>query len=57
MQQILGGVQEDNRRLARAFDKTAITKFPSHEVETKQHPQDSSTTNGHAQSQPFMGCW
>jgi hypothetical protein len=55
MQQILGGVQEDNRRLARAFDKTAITKFLSHEVETKQHPEDSSTANGHAQSQPLYG--
>jgi hypothetical protein len=38
MQQILGGVQEDYRRLARAFDKSVITHFPSHDVETKQNP-------------------
>jgi hypothetical protein len=34
MQQILGGVQEDYRRLARAF--AAITNFRSHDVETKK---------------------
>jgi hypothetical protein len=43
MQRILGGMQEDYRRLAHAFDKLAITNFPSHKVETKEHPQDSST--------------
>jgi hypothetical protein len=42
MQQILGGMQEDYRRLAHVFNKLAITNFPLHEVETKEHTQDSS---------------
>jgi hypothetical protein len=40
-------VQEDYRRLSRAFDKSAITNFPSHDVETKENPQDLSAANGH----------
>jgi hypothetical protein len=55
MQQILGGVQEDYWRLARAFDKPSITSFPSHDAQTKEDPQDPSTANGHAQSQPLYG--
>lgn len=50
MQQILGGVREDFRRLARAFDKSVIASFPSHDVQTKDNPQDPSAANGHAQS-------
>jgi hypothetical protein len=52
MQQILGVVQEDFRRQARAFGISPITNFPLHEVETKEYPQDSLAANGHAQSQP-----
>lgn len=48
-------MQEDYRKLARVFDKPAITNFPSHDVETKENPQDPSGANGHAQSQPLYG--
>jgi hypothetical protein len=51
MQQILGGCQEDYMRLARAFDKSVIASFPSHDVQTKDNRQDPSAANGHAQSQ------
>jgi hypothetical protein len=33
MQNIIGGMQKDYRRLVRAFDKSIVAKFPSHEVE------------------------
>jgi hypothetical protein len=49
------GVQEDYMRLARAFDKSAITHFPSHDVETKENLQDPLAANEHAQSQPLYG--
>jgi hypothetical protein len=48
MQQILRSVQEDYRRLARVFDKSAIANFSLHDVETRENPQD-------AQSQHLMG--
>jgi hypothetical protein len=38
MQQIIEDMQNDYRRLARAFDTFVIANFPSHEVETgKKH--------------------
>jgi hypothetical protein len=37
MQQILGGMQDHYSRLVRAFDKSAVTNFPSHDVETKEN--------------------
>jgi hypothetical protein len=56
MQQILGGVQEDYRRLTRVFDKSAITNFSSHDFETKENPQYPSAANGHMPSPNyFMG--
>jgi hypothetical protein len=33
MQNIIGGMQKDYRRLVHAFDKSTIANFPSHEVE------------------------
>jgi hypothetical protein len=39
--------------LARAFDKCAITDFPSRNVKTKENTHDPSATNGHEQSQPL----
>jgi hypothetical protein len=50
MQQIIGGMQEDYKRLARAFDKSAVTNFPSHEVETRKNTLWSSAANWHDQS-------
>jgi alpha-beta hydrolase superfamily lysophospholipase len=38
-------------RLTRAFDKSVIASFPSHDVQTKDNRQDASAANGHAQSQ------
>jgi hypothetical protein len=33
MQHILGGIQKDYKRIVRAFDKSTVANFPSHEVE------------------------
>ena len=33
------------------FNKSIVTNFPSHDVESKENTQDSSTANGHAESQ------
>lgn len=35
-----------------AFDKSAITNFSSHEVKTKEHPQNSSAANGQPHPPP-----
>jgi hypothetical protein len=32
MQQIIRGTQNDYKRLVRAFDKSSVANFPSHEV-------------------------
>jgi hypothetical protein len=48
-------MQDDYKRLARAFDKSDVASFPSHEVETKENTCDSSTANRHDQSQPLYG--
>jgi hypothetical protein len=53
MQQIIGGTQDDYKRLARAFDKSVIANFPTHEVETKDNMLDTSAANWHNQSQPL----
>jgi hypothetical protein len=56
MQNIIGGMQNDYRRLVRAFDKSNIANFPSHEVELGGNTRNTSATGCHDQSQPFMGC-
>jgi hypothetical protein len=38
-------MQDDYKRLARAFDKFVVANFPTHEDETKENMHDSSTTN------------
>jgi hypothetical protein len=55
MQQIIGGIQKDYKRLVRAFDKSTIAKFPSHEVELEENTRNSSATGCHDQSQPLYG--
>ena len=55
MQHIVGGVQKDYKRLVRAFDKSTIVNFPSHEVELGENTRDSSATSCHDQSQPLYG--
>jgi hypothetical protein len=45
MQQIIGGMQDDYKRLACAFDKSVVVNFPSHEVKTKENAHNSSAAN------------
>jgi hypothetical protein len=56
MQNIIGGMQSDYRILVRAFDKSNIANFPSHEVELGDthviHRLEVVTTSHN----PFMGC-
>jgi hypothetical protein len=53
MQQVIGGMQNDYKRLVRAFGKSTITNFPSHEVESGENTCDSLATGCHDQSQPL----
>jgi hypothetical protein len=55
MQHIVGGIQKDYKRLVRAFEKSNIAKFPSHEVELGENTRDSSSIGCHDQSQPLYG--
>jgi hypothetical protein len=48
-------MQNDYRRLVRAFDKSNITNFPSHEVELGGDTRNTSATGCHDQSQPLYG--
>jgi hypothetical protein len=56
MQNIIWGMQNDYRRLARAFDKSSIANFPSHEVELGGNTRNTSAIGCHDQSQPLTGC-
>jgi hypothetical protein len=55
MQNIIGGMQNDYRRLVRAFDKFSIANFPSHEVELGENTHNTSAIGCHNQSQPLYG--
>jgi hypothetical protein len=55
MQNIIGGMQNDYRRLVRAFDKSSTVNFPSHEVELGGNTRNTSTIGCHDQSQPLYG--
>jgi hypothetical protein len=55
MQNIIGGMQNDYRRLVRAFDKSTIANFPSHEVELGENTRNTSAIGCHDQSQPLYG--
>jgi hypothetical protein len=55
MQNIIEGMQKDYRRLVRAFDKSTIANFPSHEVELGENTRNSSAISCHDQSQPLYG--
>jgi hypothetical protein len=55
MQNIIGGMQNDYRRLVRAFDKSSIAIFPSHEVELWGNTRNTSAIGCHDQSQPLYG--
>jgi hypothetical protein len=51
MQQIVGGIQRDYKRLVRAFDKSTVVNFCSHEVELGENTDNSLATGCHDQSQ------
>jgi hypothetical protein len=55
MQNIIGGMQNDYRRLKRAFDKSSIANFPSHEVELGGNTRNTLAIGCHNQSQPLYG--
>jgi hypothetical protein len=55
MQNIIGGMQNDYRRLVRAFDKSSIANFPSHEVELGGNTRNTLAIGCHDQSQPLYG--
>jgi hypothetical protein len=55
MQNIIGGMQNDYRRLARAFDKSNIANFPSHDVELGRNTRNTLATGCYDQSQPLYG--
>jgi hypothetical protein len=55
MQHIVGGIQNNYKRLIRAFDKSTIANFPSHEVKLGENTSNSSTIGCHDQSQPPYG--
>jgi hypothetical protein len=48
-------MQNDYRRLVRAFDKSSIANFPSHEVELGGSTRNTSTIGCHDESQPLYG--
>jgi hypothetical protein len=53
IQNIIGDMQNDYRRLVRAFDKSTIANFPSHEFELGENMRNSSVTSCHDQLQPI----
>jgi hypothetical protein len=55
MQNIIGDMQNDYKRLVRAFDKSSIANFPSHEVELGDNARNTSARGCHDQSQPLYG--
>jgi hypothetical protein len=50
MQQIIQGMQNDYKRLVHAFDKSTVTKFPSHEAGSGENTHDSSVADCYDQS-------
>jgi hypothetical protein len=48
-------MQNDYRRLVRAFDKSSIANFPSREVELGGNTRNTSVIGCHDQSQPLYG--
>jgi hypothetical protein len=46
-------MQNDYKRIVRAFVKSIVANFPSHKVESGENMCDSSATGFHDQSQPL----
>jgi hypothetical protein len=49
-------MQDDYKRLARAFDKSTINNFPTHEVESKEKCMIYRLQIGTTNPNHFMGC-
>ena len=47
MQQIIWGMQNNYKRLARTLVKPVVTNFTLYEVETRENARDSSATDWH----------
>jgi hypothetical protein len=56
MQNIIGGMQKDYRRLVHAFDKSTVSNFPSHEVELRETRVIHRLQVVRTSHNPFMGC-
>jgi hypothetical protein len=48
-------MQEDYRRLARAFEKHVVPNSPLYDVDDRNGTPNSSATNGCSQPQPLYG--
>jgi hypothetical protein len=49
------GHKKDYKRILRAFDKSTVANFPSHEVELGENTRNVSAIGCHDQSQPLYG--
>lgn len=50
--QYMGGMEESFKKLTRAYGKSVVSNFPSHEIDAKAATHNSSNLNGHSQTQP-----
>jgi hypothetical protein len=55
MQHIVGGIQKDYKRIVRAFDKSTVANFSSHEVELGENTRNASAIDCHDQPQSLYG--
>jgi hypothetical protein len=56
MQQIIGGMQNDYKRLTHAFDKSVVANFASYEVENEKTHVIHRLQIGMTNHNPFTGC-
>jgi hypothetical protein len=47
MQHIVGGIQKDYKRIVRAFDKSTVANFSSHEVELGENTRNALAIDCH----------
>jgi hypothetical protein len=48
-------MEEDFRKMKPVFEKSTFPNFPSHDIDAIATTQNSLTTNGYSQTQPFYG--
>jgi hypothetical protein len=54
MQQVIGGMQENYKRLVRAIEKSVIPNFTSYDIDAQNNTQNSLAANGCSQPQHCM---